>query len=44
MMTKKSDGEGVEVFSCFVNNLIENMQYPPSEVHKEMSDRPWDFV
>ena len=33
-----------EIFSGFVNNLIENMRYPPAEVHKEISDRPWDFV
>ena len=33
-----------QIFSGFVNNLIENMQNPPAEVHKKISETPWDFV
>jgi hypothetical protein len=33
-----------EAFSQFVNDLVQNMEDPPAAVHKELSERPWDFV
>jgi len=28
----------------FYKDLNAECEYPPSEVHKEITDRPWDFV
>jgi len=43
-MEAVSKQEAAQVFSEFVTKLAANMQPAPAEVHREVAQRPWDFV
>ncbi|MCK5805035.1 MAG: hypothetical protein KAI66_19535 [Lentisphaeria bacterium] len=43
-MEAVSPHEAAQAFSAFVTKLAENMQPAPAEVHREVAERPWDFV
>lgn len=43
-MDAVSSEEAIEVFSEFVANLTANMVAAPANVHREIAQRPWDFV
>jgi len=39
-----AQNEAAQVLSEFATKLAANMQPAPAEVHREVAERPWDFV